>query len=53
MLVMTAAGGSLVLARAFTDAWTPQVGEFNLHRLPPPSLSLDVPPHKGPDGSLG
>jgi hypothetical protein len=53
MLVLTAAGGSLVLSRAFTDAWMPQAGEFNLHRLPPPSLSLDVPPYTGPDGTLG
>jgi hypothetical protein len=53
MLVLTAAGGSLVLSRAFTDAWMPQAGEFNLHRLPPPSLSLGTPPYAALPGTLG
>jgi hypothetical protein len=53
MLVLTAAGGSLVLSRAFTDAWMPEAGEFNLYRLPPLSLTLDVPPYARPDGTLG
>jgi hypothetical protein len=54
LLVLTAAGASLVLSRSFVDARTPAVGQFNLDRLPPSSLSLDTldaVPQGRPDGA--
>lgn len=51
LLVLTAAGASLVLSRSFADAQTPWTDQFSLDRLPSLSLSSDTAPHGRPDGA--